>query len=89
MKTIAGPQNTRDGSNAILNVFSSSSDFAIAPNCFCKRFDMFDFSKEIQELKLEPCDKQQFSVSQEDVEKAFFWTMVKKGTDQTIYLVGY
>lgn len=39
---------------------------------------MFDFSKEIQELQLELCDNQHFSVKQEDVEKAFYCTKVNK-----------
>lgn len=77
MKTITGLQNTRQ-STVILNGFSSNIDFANALNCFYNRFDMFDFSKEIQKLKLELCDNQHFSVSQEDVEKAFFCTKGNK-----------
>lgn len=77
MKIITGLQNTREGTNVILKSFSSSINFTFI-NCFYNRFDMFDFSKEIQELKLVLCDDQHFSVSQEDVEKAFFCTKVNK-----------
>lgn len=45
---------------------------------------MFDFCKEKQEIKLELFD-QHFSISQQDVEKAFFCTKVNKtqGPDNT------
>lgn len=57
MRTVAGLQNTRDGTHATLTGFSSASDFANALNCF----NVFDFSKEIQELSLKLCNNQHFS----------------------------
>ena len=78
MKTITGLQNTRESTNVTLNGFSSNTDFANALNCFYNRFDMFDFSKEIQALQLRLRDNQHLLVSQEDVEKAFLRTKVNK-----------
>ncbi len=78
MKTITGLQSTRESTSVTLNGFSSETDFANALNCFYDCFDMFDFSKEIQELKLELCDNQHFSIKHEDVEKAFYCTKVNK-----------
>lgn len=84
MKIITGIQNTREGTNVTLNCFSSIIDFDNALNCFYNQFDMFDFRKEKQEIKLEQFD-QHFSISQQDVEKAFFCTKVNKtqGPDNT------
>ena len=39
---------------------------------------MLDFSKEIQTLSIELCDNQHFSVTQEDVERAFYGTKINK-----------
>lgn len=78
MKTITSLQDTRQSTTVILNGFNSNTDFANALNCFYNRFDTFDFSKEIQDLKLELRDNQHLSVSQEDVEKAFLCTKVNK-----------
>ena len=78
MKTITSLHNSRESTSVTLNGFSSDTDFANALNCFYNRFDIFDFSKEIQELNRELCDNQHFSVKQEDGEKAFYCTKVNK-----------
>ena len=78
MKTITGLQNTRTSSTVTLNGFSSDTDFANALNGFYNRFNMLDFSKEIQTLSIELCDNQHFSVTQEDVERAFYGTKMNK-----------
>ena len=88
MKTITGLQNSRGSTSITLNCFSSDTVFANALNSFYNRFEMFDFSKEIQELKRELCDNQHLSVKQEDVEKAFYCRSIKV-TDLITSVVGY
>ncbi len=78
LKTITGLQNIQNSSLVTLEGFNSDADFANALNCFYNRFDISDFSNEIQELSDKLKDNQHFDIDQNDVEKAFLSMRVNK-----------
>lgn len=78
MRTIAGLQNTTDSTNVTSSFYSWDTDFANALNCSYHLFNMFDFSKEIQEVSFK-CVTTSISLENRRMwKKAFHCTKVNK-----------
>ncbi len=78
MKTIAGLQSSKS-SQISMDGFNSETELANSLNGFYNRFDeMYDFSKEIRELRHELEDDQHLNIDLRDVEKAFLSVKVNK-----------
>ena len=78
MKTITGLRETNNSCHVTLDGFNSDVEFANALNHFFCRFDIFDFSNNISELKLELEDNKHFNIEHREVEKAFHLVKINK-----------
>ncbi|XP_029986201.1 microtubule-associated protein tau-like [Sphaeramia orbicularis] len=77
---MAGLQNPQSSRQTILDSFNSDRDFANALTSFYVRFNSFDFSEDILELKQDLKDTLHFTIELSDVTKVF--SSVKRNQSQ-------